>query len=125
MTSINSIKNQLSKAKDGFITLSKIPSRKAHIQFSGKLDNNEIIWDATIQTQASYQTELLADTDKSKRLKYLKSFIEIEAPKGQIAKLTVVLLVPIIDEPTIKKTMVMIRCYKNLKIGRHEFGKNF
>jgi hypothetical protein len=44
------------------------------------------------------------------------------APDGKLA-LTVGLNLTAIDEPTIKKTLIMIRNFKRLKLGRHEWGE--
>jgi hypothetical protein len=123
MTSLQTIKRQIEKDGRGFIALSKIPALKVHVQFTGRLQNEELLWDATIQTLADYHNEHFPHpNDREERAKYVNSFIEVQTPQNHVAPLTVVLPVPMIDEPAIKKTIVMIRCYKRLRVGRHDFG---
>lgn len=122
MEDLPSLKLELAKSGKNFLALSPIPALKVQIKFIGKLQERDVLWDATIQTLASY----LAENPPGKTVKNLdvRSFMQVEPPKDDISKLKVVLAVPLIDEPTIKKTIIMIRCYKRLKVGYHEFGKN-
>lgn len=51
-----------------------------------------------------------------------RQFIEISTEQKQSVPLTIGLDLPTINEPTILKTIIMIRNYKRLILGRHEFG---
>ena len=53
----------------------------------------------------------------------LKRFIEIGASGESGTALKIGLNVPRIDTPVIRKTIIMIRQYKNLQPGRHEYGE--
>lgn len=121
---LNSFKKKTKKSGEGYLTLGKVPSLKLPLQFTGKLNSQEVLWDAEFQTLASYHNEYLADKSEKERAKEIVSFFEVQEPEKQVAKLHVVLATPLIDEPTIKKTIIMIRCYKRLKVGKHVFGKN-
>ncbi|MDH5370764.1 MAG: hypothetical protein OEW99_12115 [Gammaproteobacteria bacterium] len=52
----------------------------------------------------------------------LKQFIDINPITDDILKLTVALNIDAISTPNIQKMMIMINQYKNLSIGRHEYG---
>ncbi len=55
---------------------------------------------------------------------FLCPFIEIADSGGQVYPLRVGLDLDIIDEPAIRKTIIMIRNYKRLAIGRLEFCRD-
>ena len=130
---VESIKMEIAQSGKNYLALSPIPALKVHCNFAGKLADIEVLWDATVQTLASYLQESLeknALAEVSRKRKDVQrsekplSFMEVSAPQNGVSKLKVVLPVPLIDEPTIKKTIIMIRCYKRLKVGYHEFGGN-
>jgi hypothetical protein len=123
MQDLPSIKRELTKSGKNFLALTPIPALKVRIKFFGKLQEQEVLWDATIQTLASYLGENPPAKTAKKSLE-VRSFMQVEPPQDGVSALNVVLAVPLIDEPTIKKTIIMIRCYKRLKVGYHEFGKN-
>ncbi len=52
----------------------------------------------------------------------LKQFIDIEPVESDIYKLTVALNIEKINHPNINKMIIMIKQYKNLSLGRHEYG---
>jgi hypothetical protein len=119
------MRQRLTRTKDGYFLLSPEPALKVHAEFLGRLQNKDVVWDAIIQTLADYHNEHFTGESKDQdRAKLVRSFIDVQPPEDNIAKIHVVLAVPMIDAPTIKKTIIMIRCYKRLRIGRHDFGKN-
>ncbi len=123
MDKVVSLKHELAKRGGNYIALSTVPALKVHIQFLGKLDDVEVLWDATVQTLASYLSEN-PPAKSAKKIPQVRSFMKVEQPREGVSQLTVVLAVPLIDEPTLQKTIIMIRCYKRLKVGYHEFGRN-
>lgn len=80
--------------------------RWARIRFTGPFEGREVTWDATVLSLAGCAPG---------------QFIEVGAPTPYGLALTVGLKVAVIDEPTLCKTVVMIRRYKGLKRGRHDF----
>lgn len=123
METIAVFKQQLAKTGKNYLALSPIPALKVQLRFTGKLNEQEVLWDATLQTLASYLAENPQAKPSGKTFK-ARSFMQVEPPQDNVSALKVVLAVPLIDEPTINKTIIMIRCYKRLKVGYHEFGKN-
>jgi len=122
----------MAKSDQNFLALSPVPALKVHINFLGKLADTDVLWDTTIQTLASYllEADQIPSAEKPGHRKEVqqsakpRSFMQVDAPHNGVSTLKIVLPVPIIDEPTIKKTVIMIRCYKRLKVGYHEFGGN-
>ncbi|MCW9031102.1 MAG: hypothetical protein OQK58_06395 [Gammaproteobacteria bacterium] len=73
-------------------------------------------WDTHFFTLESYVAQ-----QKCKK-KNLKQFINIEPVDSDVLKLTIALKIAEVNHQNIQKMMIMIRQYKNLSIGRHEYG---
>jgi len=59
---------------------------------------------------------------KNIKNKKLKQFIDIQPIETGVMKLEIALNISEINNPSIQKMMIMIKQYKNLSIGRHEYG---
>jgi len=88
----------------------------AHIKFNGTFHGNTVTWDTHFFTMKGYIAH-----QKCKNTN-LKQFIDINPITDDILKLTVALNIDAISTPNIQKMMIMINQYKNLSIGRHEYG---
>ncbi len=101
------------------------PTVKHQIEFSfeGAFEAREVIWHCHLSTLAS-----IARRSQQRRL---RQFIEILPLTGTIAneKPTLTIMVGLnvtgIDSAVIEKTTIMIRNYKRLHYGRHEYGEIF
>lgn len=87
-----------------------------HIKFEGNFQGQMVIWDTHFFTLASYNSQ------KSTTKKSSKQFIYIEPSETNIFKLTICLKIPEITEPSIQKMIIMVKQYKNLALGHHEYG---
>lgn len=85
------------------------------LRFSGSFEGRSVIWDATFTTLAGLQ----AGNSEGRPL---RRFIEIGEENAHGIPLNVGLDVPCIDIPTVRKAITMIRQYKRLARGRHEYG---
>jgi hypothetical protein len=94
----------------------------AHIRFTGRFQGKAVIWDATVLTLAYFHRCTSRGNRNVAKDTILRQFIEVGKPAGNIHRLVVALNVPQIDVPTLLKTIIMIRKYKCLAIGRHEYG---
>ncbi len=93
----------------------------AHIRFTGMFQGNEVIWDAVIVTLArEYRERYPAGQQVTAEIS-LPQFIEVGAMTDGMRKLKVGLNVPRIDTATLRKTIIMIRNFKRLHAGRHEY----
>ena len=96
-------------------TLISLSSTLAHVQFNGKLNNKDVIWNAEIQT-------LNSTTDANSK-SGIRQYIDIEITEAKLKMIKIGLNVKTITSPEILKTIIMITNYKNLKQGMHEFGE--
>jgi hypothetical protein len=97
-------------------------SGRAHIRFTGSFQGDEVIWDAVIVTLAhEFRAHHPAGKQPAADLS-LPQFIEVGATENGMRKLRVGLNVHRIDAATLHKTIIMIRNYKRLRPGRHEYA---
>ena len=85
------------------------------LRFPGPFEGRTVTWDATFLALAAPEGHTEAATS-------VGNFIEIgeDGPNG--IPIRVGLPVARIDVPTIRKTIIMIRRYKRLCRGRHDYG---
>lgn len=88
-----------------YTLLEPLRAERARFSFSGPFENREIRWDATLVALASG-----------------RSYIDIGAEAGGRRIVQIGLAVPVIDAAVVLRTIVMLRQYKRLRAGRHEFG---
>lgn len=79
---------------------------EARFEFIGRIDGVAVIWQARLLALGS------GDRDQ---------FIEIGPARGERRQLTVGLALERVTPPDILKTVIMIRNYKRLREGRHEW----
>jgi len=99
-------------AHDGFELLSPLNGQQVRVRFGGHFEGAPVIWEATLVS-----LQVIARPGDS-----LRRFIEIGPAEGGHRPVTVGLDVAVIDRPTILKAQVMLRQYKRLREGRHEYG---
>jgi hypothetical protein len=102
-----------------FSLLAPLDSGQARFSFTGKFLNQEIVWDTTLLTLTHYH----ADQPDSAQPVVRTAFLEIGGETARGRAIRVALDIPRIDEPAILRTIIMIRHYKRLRPGRHEFGE--
>ena len=93
-------------------------SSQARFAFTGSFQNQEIRWDTTLITLAHYHAEQPESAQPTVRT----AFLEIGGQTEHGRAIRVALDIPVIDEAAILRTIIMIRNYKRLRPGRHEFG---
>jgi hypothetical protein len=91
----------------------------AHFRFSGKFLQQSVIWDAHLYTLAYYFNEVVETSQPHQA----RQFIEVGEPSSSGRIIRIALSLPVIDEPAIIKTMIMIRQYKRLASGHYEYGE--
>ena len=84
-----------------------------------RFQNQEIVWDTTLITLSHYH----AAQPKSAQTMVRTAFLEIGGQSEHGRAIRVALDIPVIDEAAILRTIIMIRNYKRLHPGRHEFGE--
>jgi len=78
--------------------------------FHGEL----VVWNACVETIEEYSLHHVTAKDPMQ-------FIQIDVQEG-VHFLQVGLNIPIIDKAALERTILMIRKYKRLQQGRHEYG---
>jgi hypothetical protein len=110
----------LRQTGQAFVLLGELQDHRARVRFSGRFEAAEVVWDCEFVTlQSEWQRQAGRSRDEVDRL---SSFIDIGAPAEWGVPVRVGLDVARIDRPAILKMMVMMRNYKRLRRGRHEFG---
>jgi hypothetical protein len=92
---------------------------QARFHFSGVFQNHNIVWDATLLTLAYFHAQQPQSAQPVART----AFLEIGGDTAHGRAIRVALDIPRIDEPAILRTIIMVRQYKRLHPGRHEFGE--
>jgi hypothetical protein len=117
---LEKLKATLAATGSDYVLLSALPETKIKARFIGQFDGREVVWDAAIYTLVRHQQEcgrVPTATNFS-----LRGLMLIEPASPHTYRLDVALNVPLIDEPVIKKTIVMVRNYRRLRIGLHTWG---
>jgi len=103
--------------------LSPLGGQTAHILFKGRFQGRQVLWDTHLITLTEYHRQAVAagKIPKNEPVTLLQ-FIDIEEKKPDEMLLNIGMDVPVIDAPTVFKSMIMIHNYKRLRLGRHEYG---
>ena len=97
----------------------QLPADVASVRFLGPFRGRQVAWNMTLCALQGARGEPRSTLPGGS----CRSFMEIAAaPDGAFA-LTVGLDLAVIDEPTVRKTLIMVRNFKRLAIGRHEWGE--
>ena len=106
--------------------ISGINTGQASFEFKGHFHNQPVIWQCTLQTLEHHYQSLIATQQISETENVmLKKFIQIQDNKSSTPHIHIGLDVDCIDEPTIRKTIIMVHNYKKLHAGRHEYGTSY
>lgn len=90
-------------------------SERARIRFQGTLQGEPVEWEAVVQTLRNHACR---NPDWQRPRNFIEVGDEVEGRR----QLHVCIDVERIDHPVLLKTIHMIRHYKRLAPGRHEYG---
>lgn len=99
-----------------YTLIQQFSTQHVHLKFNAPFQGEMVTWDTHFSTLNDYKVK------KKITSQNLKQFIEIEPIDSQNMKLTVSLNLSEITKPNIIKMIIMIKQYKNLSLGRHEYG---
>lgn len=105
---LSKFRTQLEKAGTDYLMLEPSQTDRAHFCFTGFFQDREIVWDAELMP--------LKNTNQSRQSVQVGEEVDSEIP------LKIILDLPCITEPDILKSIIMIRNYKRLRAGRHEWS---
>ncbi|GAB6041711.1 hypothetical protein [Endothiovibrio diazotrophicus] len=89
--------------------LTPLGGREATFRFRGRWRGAEVTWEATVIAQAGEEP-------------LRPNFIEIPDGEFDPWPIRIGLDVAAVDHPTVLKAIIMVRNYKRLAVGRHEYG---
>ena len=116
---VSDLQNLLVRQDLDYLLVDQVSDKHVSVKFLGQFKQQTVVWDAVIRTLSDYyEAELKGLTDHSVEL---KQFIDIEK-KDTCYKIMLVLNLNKIDRAAIQKSIIMVRQYKRLDIGRHEYG---
>ena len=106
----------LAARNDSFLLLSPLEQAQVGVCFQGRYQEQPVVWNARLLAlQHPLNAGLQPEGGASQ-------FMEIGSPRADGIPITIGLAVPLIDRSVVEKTIIMIRKYKRLHDGRHEFG---
>lgn len=121
-TQVEAFKAQLQKLDSDFICLTSLPCLSASVFFLGPFQGQTVLWQMNLATLEHCRLSATQDNPPLMPEVCSLPFIEIQEGDKGVLLLTVGLQLDSIDEPAIKKTIIMMRNYKRLALGRIEFG---
>jgi hypothetical protein len=116
--SIEQFRAELARTGQHFLYSGEPEDDCASIRFTGTFLGEEVVWDATIMTLARYNAQQARDQKPAAQ----GQFIEIAPSGDHLRRIVIGLDLEEIDFPALLKTMIMVRKYKRLHTGRHDFS---
>jgi hypothetical protein len=113
---IDAFREELESTGREYRLLDRPDEKRVTLQFTGRFQDREVIWNATVVALDRHDGG--ADGPEARR-----QFIDIAPGDGVMRDIIVGLDLGQIDHPALLKTIIMIRKYKRLQVGRHEFGR--
>ncbi len=97
-----------------YLSETSLPAESVDLHFIGRFAQQEVVWNARLMTldYCGQQQEMPNDP---------MQFIDIQQKQGCLF-IDIALNLPIIDQAAIQRTIIMVRKYKRLRPGRHEFA---
>ncbi|MGD8783460.1 MAG: hypothetical protein PVF28_08425 [Thioalkalispiraceae bacterium] len=117
---IEGFRQKITAGQHDYECLAPAGGGMAHFRFIGQFEGKPVIWDAYLYTLAYYVDEI-AKLSQADRV--IRQFIQVGDQNEMGRKIEVGLNLTGIDEASILKTIIMIRQYKKLSHGRHEYGE--
>jgi len=102
---------------DGYEPQEPLGGDRLKLRFEGRFDGRPVTWEATFYTLGRLAREQPATP--------WRNFIDIGEPRGDSVPLKVGLNVEKLDNRTVIMAITMIRQYKRLRRGRHEYGPTY
>lgn len=114
MSNVNELRAQLKAQSKEYLLGSELPAVKVYLQVEGVFGGEPVVWNMCIRTIEEYSKNHPISDDP-------QQFIIIEQ-KDDVYHIEIGLNVKLIDRPVVERTIIMIRKYKRLSFGRHEYG---
>jgi hypothetical protein len=103
-----------------YLVITRSGDQRVQVRFCGPFQGRPVVWDCDFITLAAESGRC---RENGAAVGSLRNFIEVGAPAAHGVPVRVGLSLARIDTPAIEKMIVMIRNYKRLRPGRHEYGE--
>ena len=97
---------------------------RVHIRFTGPFEGRQVTWDTCITT-LEHEFRTRHHSRQTHGNPQLRQYIDVGPADGDIRPLRIGLNVERLDEPVIRKAIIMIRQYRLLHEGYHEYGETW
>ncbi|MCW8956170.1 MAG: hypothetical protein OQL09_04745 [Gammaproteobacteria bacterium] len=97
-------------------------AQSVRLTFTGLFEGREVVWNASIKTLHACYLEQQRAAIADRCTVVWRQFIDIRC-EGDACQVEIGLNLRQIDEPAIKRAIIMMRKYKRLHLGRHEYGE--
>jgi len=104
----------LSQQKKSYLLEGGLPGQSVSLQFEGVFGGENVIWHASLSIMQEYAKYNVVSDDP-------EQFIDIQLI-NDVYQVKIVLNVKQIDRAVVESTIIMIRKYKRLQFGRHQYG---
>jgi hypothetical protein len=118
----DALKAQLEQLGSDYLCSSRLPATSVSVSFLGPYQGRIVMWKMNLATLSHYRQAVADAIAAPEQERFICPFIEIKEDAEGVYRLNVGLELPAIDEPVIKKTLIMIRNYRLLAVGKIEFG---
>ena len=108
------LRRLLREQNQSYLLESELPAPKVYLKVEGIFDGETVVWNMCIRTIENYAIDHNVADDPVQ-------FIDIKR-KDNAYFVEIGLNVNDIDRAVIESAIIMIKNYKRLRIGRHEFG---
>lgn len=92
----------------------RLPADRLSLQFIGPFNGQPVVWNARLYTMQAYAESHPVGDDPLQ-------VIDIRQENGGYL-IDIALNISQIDQAAVERTIIMVRKYKRLRLGRHEYG---
>jgi len=117
---LHDFQRELTSLDTDFTQLAPFHEHHQHVLFVGPFCEQETIWDAHIYTLPYYHRAV--KNISTSRIN-CRAFLDVGDINEHGRKIEIGLHLPYLDVPSLQKTMIMVRQYKRLTLGRYEYGE--
>lgn len=114
ITDVNELQQRLVENRSDYLLQDELPGSRIRLVFAGPFNGELVVWNACIETIEAYSRHHPVDDDP-------QQFIDIWR-ENDVYRIHIGLNVQQIDQAVIERSMIMVRNYKRLSEGRHEYG---
>jgi hypothetical protein len=114
ITDVGELQRQLVESHCDYLLQDALPANRVRLVFAGPFKNGVVAWNACIETIEAYARYHPVDDDP-------QQFIDIRQ-ENDAYWIHIGLNVQQIDQAVIERSIIMVRNYRRLSEGRHEYG---